>query len=103
MSVFSERIISLRKSKHVTQASAAKEIGVSFRAYQKYEHAESVPTLSVASRMADFYGVPLDYLAGRTDETEHAIYTCLEELERHLQNLKRLMKEKDQNRDHISD
>jgi len=95
MSVFSERIISLRKSKHISQASAAKEIGISSRAYQKYEYEESEPTLSVASRMADFYGVSLDYLVGRTDETERAIYTCLEELEKNLADLKRLMKEKD--------
>lgn len=68
MSVFSERIVALRKNKGVTQAFAAKEIGVSPRAYQKYEYKESEPTLSVAARIADFYGVSLDYLAGRSDE-----------------------------------
>lgn len=68
MSVFSERIASLRKSKGISQPLAAKEIGVSPRAYQKYEYEESEPTLSVASRIADFYGVSLDYLAGRTEE-----------------------------------
>ena len=68
MSVFSERITALRKSKGVSQAFAAKEIGISPRAYQKYEYKESEPTLSVASRIADFYGVSLDYLAGRSDE-----------------------------------
>jgi len=68
MSVFSERLVSLRKSKGVSQAFAAKEIRVSPRAYQKYEYEESEPTLSVAARIADFYGVSLDYLAGRSEE-----------------------------------
>ncbi|MEH2941202.1 helix-turn-helix transcriptional regulator [Oscillospiraceae bacterium 44-5] len=68
MSVFSERLVSLRKSKGVSQAFAAKEIRISPRAYQKYEYEESEPTLSVAARIADFYGVSLDYLAGRSEE-----------------------------------
>ena len=68
MSVFSERLVSLRKSKGVSQAFAAKEIRVSPRAYQKYEYEESEPTLSVAARIADFYGVSLDYLAGRSED-----------------------------------
>ncbi len=70
MSVFSERIVSLRKSRGVSQTFAAKEIGISPRAYQKYEYMESEPTLSVAARIADFYGVSLDYLAGRLKEEE---------------------------------
>ncbi len=94
MSVFSERVIALRKSKGVTQIFAAKGIGISLRAYQKYEHEESEPTISIAAKIADFYDVPLDYLAGRTDETQYAICTCLEELEKHLKDLKKLMKEK---------
>ncbi len=68
MSVFSERLVSLRKSKGVSQAFAAKEIRISPRAYQKYEYEESEPTLSVAARIADFYGVSLDYLAGRSED-----------------------------------
>lgn len=67
MSVFSKRLIELRKDRGVSQSAAAKEIQISLRAYQKYEYEESEPTLSVATRIADFYGVSLDYLAGRAD------------------------------------
>lgn len=67
MSVFSKRLIELRKDQGVSQSAAAKEIQISPRAYQKYEYEESEPTLSVAARIADFYGVSLDYLAGRAD------------------------------------
>lgn len=68
MSVFSERLIRLRKEKGFSQASVAKEIGVSPRTYQDYEYGEREPQVAIFSRIADFYGVTLDYLAGRTDE-----------------------------------
>ena len=68
MSIFSERLIHLRKCSNLSQASVAEGIRLSMRAYQKYEYEESEPKLSVAARIADFYGVSLDYLAGRSEE-----------------------------------
>ena len=67
MSIFSERLIDLRKTRGLSQAQAAKEIGAAPRAYQNYEYATAEPRLSTLIRIADFYGVSLDYLAGRTD------------------------------------
>ena len=67
MSVFSERLMDLRKKKQLTQGEAAKEFGVVVRAYQRYEYGEREPQLSTLIRIADFYGVSLDYLAGRCD------------------------------------
>ena len=68
MSVFSERLVKLRDSRNLSQKEVAKEFGVVVRAYQRYEYGEREPQLSVLVRMADFYNVSLDYLAGRTDE-----------------------------------
>lgn len=68
MSVFSERLVELRDSRNLSQKEVAKEFGVVVRAYQRYEYGEREPQLSVLIRMADFYNVSLDYLAGRTDE-----------------------------------
>ena len=67
MSVFSERLAKLRDSRNLSQKEVAKEFGVVVRAYQRYEYGEREPQLSVLIRMADFYGVSIDYLAGRTD------------------------------------
>lgn len=67
MSVFSERLVNLRKKRGLSQAQAAKEIGAAPRAYQNYEYGTAEPRLSTLIRIADFYGVSLDYLAGRTD------------------------------------
>lgn len=67
MSIFSERLIQLRNDKGISQASFAKEIGVSHRTYQAYEYGEREPQVTIFVRIADFGGISLDYLAGRTD------------------------------------
>ena len=67
MSVFSERLIQLRKNRGISQIALAKEIGVSSRIYQEYEYAKSEPKMSNLVSIADFFDVSLDYLTGRTD------------------------------------
>ncbi|RKI65028.1 XRE family transcriptional regulator [bacterium 1xD42-67] len=65
MSVFSEQLLMLRNQERLSQSAIAKEVGISPRAYQYYEAGEREPQLSVLVRIADFYGVSLDYLTGR--------------------------------------
>lgn len=65
MSVFSERLVMLREKKGLSQAAVAKEFGLAHRTYQYYEYAEREPQLSTLIKIADFYGVTLDYLVGR--------------------------------------
>ena len=65
--IFEERLIHLRKEKGLSQNAVAKEIKVAPRAYQNYEYGTAEPRLSTLIRIADFYGVSLEYLAGRTD------------------------------------
>jgi len=65
MSTFPERLIQLRKEKGLSQNAVAKEIKAALRAYQNYEYGEAEPRLSTLIRIADFYGVTLDDLAGR--------------------------------------
>ena len=67
MSIFSERILALRDERKLSQAALAKEVGITSRTYQRYEAGERGPLMSTLVRMADFYGVSMDYLAGRTD------------------------------------
>lgn len=68
MSVFSERLQELKMKRNIMQKDVAEAIGVPLRTYQRYEYGEREPQLSTLVRMADFYGVSLDYLAGRTDK-----------------------------------
>ena len=67
MSVFSDRLVLLRENRGLSQKDVAREFDVVVRAYQRYEYGEREPQLSTLIRIADFYGVSLDYLAGRTD------------------------------------
>ena len=68
MSAFSERLLQLRKSKGMSQTALAIEIGVSSRIYQEYEYGKSEPKMSNLVSIADFFGVSMDYLSGRTDK-----------------------------------
>ena len=64
MSLFTEKLIELRKERRLSQAQVAETIGTALRAYQNYEYGEREPRLSTLIRIADFYGVTLDDLAG---------------------------------------
>ena len=67
MSALSQRLLELRTEHALSQAQIAEEVGVVVRAYQRYEYGQREPQLAVLIRMADFYGVSLDYLVGRSD------------------------------------
>ena len=72
MSIFSQRLITLRKQKGLSQAAAASALKLALRSIQNYEYGDAEPRLSILIRMADFYDVSLDYLAGRTDAPQGA-------------------------------
>ena len=65
MSVFSDRLLELRQERDFSQKKVAEAIGVDVRAYQRYEYGEREPKISTFFRIADFYGISLDDLAGR--------------------------------------
>jgi len=65
LSAFSDRLLLLRQENRLSQKICAKELQISPRAYAYYESGEREPQLSILIRTADFYGVSLDYLAGR--------------------------------------
>jgi len=67
MATFSERILSLREEKKLSQAAVAKETGITTRTYQRYEAGEREPMISTLIRIADLYAVSIDYLVGRSD------------------------------------
>ena len=62
------RLRDLREDNDMTQAALAKLLGMSQTGYSKYETGENdIPTV-IWEHLADFYGVSVDYLMGRTDE-----------------------------------
>lgn len=70
MSVFSERLRELRKARRVPQNELAESVGVGLRAYRHYETGDREPKMATLIALADYFGVTLDYLVGRTDEEE---------------------------------
>lgn len=65
MANLSERLKELRKSKNMTQKQMAEALQITLRQYQRYESGNQTTTLENLIKMADFFGVSLDYLVGR--------------------------------------
>ena len=63
-----QRLKELRLKHNLTQEQAADAMDLSLSAHNRYEYGKREPTASVLIRMADLYGVTIDYLVGRTDE-----------------------------------
>lgn len=57
-------IIALRKDKAWSQTDLSKQCGVSREMVGKYERGEAVPSIEAAKKIADAFGVSLDYLVG---------------------------------------
>lgn len=67
--MFSERIKSMRKEKHLTQAELASNVGLSTRGYQDLELG-ATPRGDTLLAIAEFYDVSMDWLMGRTEKRE---------------------------------
>jgi len=62
--VFPKRLHDLRKERHLSQAELAHRIGTSGTIIGRYERGEITPSIEVAHRLAEVFGVTLDYLVG---------------------------------------
>ena len=67
MTSFSVRIRELRHARGLTQKQAATAFGVSEILWRKYEEGTRTPTFDGLIALADFFGVSLDYLTGRSE------------------------------------
>ena len=65
--ILSERLRECRKEKGMTQMQVAVYCDITEKAYQNYELMTREPKLEILIRIADLFGVSLDYLVGRTD------------------------------------
>lgn len=62
-----ERLRELRKENKKTQAQMASRLGITQQAYATYENDKAQPPLDIAKKLADYFGVSVDYLLGRTN------------------------------------
>ena len=64
---FSKRILMLRKQKGWSQPELARRVGTSGPIIGRYERGEMTPSIEVAKKLADAFGVTLDYLVADRD------------------------------------
>jgi transcriptional regulator with XRE-family HTH domain len=67
MATFGERFRQLRKEKDLTQEQLAEIFYTNKGSISKYEHDKQVPEIELLKKLADFFGVSVDYLLGRSD------------------------------------
>jgi transcriptional regulator with XRE-family HTH domain len=68
--VVSERLRDFRKERGLTQRSVAIGVGLTERNYQALEYGNYNPRMDTVLALADYFGVSIDYLVGRTDNPE---------------------------------
>lgn len=66
MTAFSSRLKALRKKRNINQAVLAKMLGYGYTAIANYESGRNEPSLGDLYRIADFFDVSIDNLAGYT-------------------------------------
>ena len=64
---FSARLKLLRKEKGFTQSDVARMVFIDKTAVSKWELGLNFPNQNIQTRLADLFGVSVDYLLGRTD------------------------------------
>lgn len=68
--MFGQILTELRKQKRLTQKDMAKILGVARTTYSSYEQGRRMPDTDLQNTIADFFGVSLDYLHGRSELRE---------------------------------
>lgn len=63
-----QRIRDLREDHDWKQEYVAQKLGITQTNYSKYELGKVNIPIEMLMKLADLYGVSLDYLTGRTDE-----------------------------------
>jgi transcriptional regulator with XRE-family HTH domain len=68
-----DNIKELRDAHGLTQEGLATFMGLSRPTITKYERNERVPDLIIATRMAEYFGVSLDYLCGKKPSVKEKV------------------------------
>ena len=70
LDLFSTRLRALREQRKLTLQSVGAAIGRTRHTIGNLENGRKSPSADMLIALADFYGVSLDYLTGRTDKPE---------------------------------
>lgn len=81
---FGAKLLALRKQKGASQAEVAEYINLTVAAYQNYENGRREAGYETISKLADFYGVSIDYLFSREPAPDDPIEMLSRELNLNL-------------------
>jgi len=71
--VFGNRVLALRKQKGWSQPELGKAVGTSGAIVGRYERGEITPSIEVARKLAEAFGVTLDYLVSDKNEVPNIL------------------------------
>jgi len=80
---FADRLAFALKQKKIKQSDLGKTIGTSGDIIGKYERGENIPSIDVATKIADAFGVTLDYLVkdGQYEQIDNDILKKLKTIQ----------------------
>ena len=67
MMIFKERLKELRLERNISQQELGKLLNASKMAISHWENGHSEPSISQLIFLANYFGVTVDYLVGKTD------------------------------------
>lgn len=63
-----KRLVDLRTIKDVSQDAVAEACNISRVALSRYENGTRMPRIEITSRLAEYYGVSVDFLIGKEEQ-----------------------------------
>lgn len=72
MASFAERLQELIKEKGISQTEFTRQVGISRSLPTYWNRGEILPKSTIQTRIADYFGVSIDYLMGKTDDRHPA-------------------------------
>lgn len=90
-SKFNIKLRELRKHYNYTQADIAKILGISDTAVANYEKGKRRPEYETLTKLADLFGVTIDYLIGRNGTWKNEMPENLREIALNPENVEWIM------------
>jgi len=76
--VLQNNLIKLRQEKGITQKELAETINYSDKVISKWERGESHPSIEAISDLAEYFGVSIDFLVGKSGTVSREIQNTIE-------------------------
>ena len=74
MNIVGERLKTLREGMKFSQKKMAELLNVTQPSINRYEHGQSIPSIELLVKYADYFDVSMDYITGRCDEPQGKLY-----------------------------